>query len=326
MSIVSPRREFLAGALATGAAAAGISAMPQLVAAAPQAGVKRQAYELRIYQMASAEMVKKADDYFQHALVPALGRGGHGAGRRVHRISRDGAAGHEQREGRCGSNLRADSASGDRCRRRGSHGAFGRRRISEGRRRVFIRAAEGSGVCRCRGATDACRWIHAGARSDREKRESRVRASPLSQSERSGVSQETRNVCHRRGGHLPPRRPESSVLRRNAVWPGHAEHHLHAGVRRYGRSRSSVERIPQEPGLAKAPRHARLHRRRNHRQHQKRDAQARRRIRRSEADYIADNAKRSRGKWSSTAARNSSGVQTLATAARKSRAPRRPWA
>ena len=78
MSALSARREFLAGAIATGAAAAGISARAQLAAAAPQAGVKRQAYELWIYQMAPGEMVQRADDYFQHALTPALGRAGAG--------------------------------------------------------------------------------------------------------------------------------------------------------------------------------------------------------------------------------------------------------
>lgn len=79
MSMFPPRREFLAGALATGAAAAaGIAALPQLAAAAPQAGVKRQAYELWIYQMSSGEMVRRADEYFEHALLPALGRAGAG--------------------------------------------------------------------------------------------------------------------------------------------------------------------------------------------------------------------------------------------------------
>ena len=75
MGSVSRRREFLARSLAGGAAGAvGISALSHLVAADPSAGAKRQVYELGIYQMKPGDMVRKADDYFEQALIPALHR------------------------------------------------------------------------------------------------------------------------------------------------------------------------------------------------------------------------------------------------------------
>jgi len=79
MSFLPPRREFLATALATSAAATmGMAALPQLATAETEAGAKPQVYELWIYQMASGGMVGRAHEYFQHALLPALGRAGTG--------------------------------------------------------------------------------------------------------------------------------------------------------------------------------------------------------------------------------------------------------
>jgi hypothetical protein len=79
MSSLVRRREFLTRSLAGSAAGAvGISAVSRLAEAAPQAEAKRQMYELRLYQMTAGVMVQKADDYFQHALVPALRRAGTG--------------------------------------------------------------------------------------------------------------------------------------------------------------------------------------------------------------------------------------------------------
>ena len=79
MSLSAPRREFLASTLAAGAAAAvGASTMSQRARAAPQSGVKRQFYELWLFQMTAGAMVQHADDYFQNALLPALGRAGIG--------------------------------------------------------------------------------------------------------------------------------------------------------------------------------------------------------------------------------------------------------
>lgn len=78
MSSTAPRRDFLATALATGTAAVGIATMPKFSEAAPQESAKRQYYELWIYPMSPGDMVRRADDYFQHALIPALGRAGVG--------------------------------------------------------------------------------------------------------------------------------------------------------------------------------------------------------------------------------------------------------
>lgn len=78
MSLMAPRRDFLVKALATGTAAIGIATMPTLSEAAPTEIAKRQYYELSVYPMSSGDMVQRADDYFQHALLPALGRAGVG--------------------------------------------------------------------------------------------------------------------------------------------------------------------------------------------------------------------------------------------------------
>jgi hypothetical protein len=79
MSSSVPRREFLARSLVSGAAGAiGVSTIPSLANAASPAAGKREVYELWLYQLTAGEMVKKADDYFQHALLPALRRAGVG--------------------------------------------------------------------------------------------------------------------------------------------------------------------------------------------------------------------------------------------------------
>ena len=80
MSLSAPRREFLASTLAVGAAAAvGASTLSQRAIAAPQTGGKRQYYELWLFHMTAGAMLKRADGYFQNALLPALGRAGIGA-------------------------------------------------------------------------------------------------------------------------------------------------------------------------------------------------------------------------------------------------------
>jgi hypothetical protein len=72
-----PRREFLARSAAGGVAGAlGMAAITQPAAAEVKAVSKRELYELWLYQMTAGEMVQRADDYFQHALVPALRRAG----------------------------------------------------------------------------------------------------------------------------------------------------------------------------------------------------------------------------------------------------------
>ena len=105
MNAKLPRRGFLASSLVGGAVGAagavGVSAMARLAEAAPPAQTQRQFYELGLYQMGPGGMVQKADDYFQHALVPALPRR-HGTGRSVRRV--------EQARGAGG--LRSDSARG----------------------------------------------------------------------------------------------------------------------------------------------------------------------------------------------------------------------
>ncbi len=69
---------FLAQALVSGAAGAiGAAAMPQLSEAAPQAAASRQFYELGVYQLTAA-MRSRADEYFEHALIPAAARAGAG--------------------------------------------------------------------------------------------------------------------------------------------------------------------------------------------------------------------------------------------------------
>jgi hypothetical protein len=75
MSSLSRRREFLARSLAGGAAGAiGVSAISQLAAVEPPSSAARQVYELGIYQTTAGDMLRKADDYFEHALLPALQR------------------------------------------------------------------------------------------------------------------------------------------------------------------------------------------------------------------------------------------------------------
>lgn len=68
MSAELSRRGFLAGSLA----AATVAAETDQPATAPEY------YELRRYRLRRGPMVKRADDYFRHALVPALRR--HGTG------------------------------------------------------------------------------------------------------------------------------------------------------------------------------------------------------------------------------------------------------
>jgi hypothetical protein len=55
-----------------------MSAIAQPAIAAGQADAKRELYEMWLYQMTAGETVKKADDYFQSALIPALRRAGTG--------------------------------------------------------------------------------------------------------------------------------------------------------------------------------------------------------------------------------------------------------
>jgi hypothetical protein len=79
MSSLVRRREFLARSLAGSAAGViGISTSSQLAEAAPPADAKRQVYELWLYEMTSGGMNQRADDYFEHALIPAVGRTGAG--------------------------------------------------------------------------------------------------------------------------------------------------------------------------------------------------------------------------------------------------------
>ncbi|HKD36425.1 MAG TPA: NIPSNAP family protein [Pirellulales bacterium] len=74
-----PRREFLACSAAGGVAGAlGISATGQSAVAASVPGAKRELYELWLYLMTAGEMMKKADVYFERALIPALRRAGTG--------------------------------------------------------------------------------------------------------------------------------------------------------------------------------------------------------------------------------------------------------
>jgi hypothetical protein len=62
--------------MASSLAAIGTSAIAG-AAEAPAAG-KREVYALYIYEFKKADMMKRADDYFEHALLPALGRAGAG--------------------------------------------------------------------------------------------------------------------------------------------------------------------------------------------------------------------------------------------------------
>lgn len=79
MGSLSQRREFLAQSLTGGAAGAiAISVLSQLAAAEPPAGTPRQVYELGIYQVTAGDMQRKADDYFEQALLPALKRANFG--------------------------------------------------------------------------------------------------------------------------------------------------------------------------------------------------------------------------------------------------------
>jgi len=69
------RRNLLAGSLA---AAAGLSAFKGFAADEPQPGARRDIYELQVYQVKAGEMLRRADAYFQNALLPALQRAGAG--------------------------------------------------------------------------------------------------------------------------------------------------------------------------------------------------------------------------------------------------------
>lgn len=71
------RRGFLAGSLAA-AGALGISAMKGFAADEPVSPAKREFYELRLYSVKQGAMQKRADEYFQSALIPALHRAGAG--------------------------------------------------------------------------------------------------------------------------------------------------------------------------------------------------------------------------------------------------------
>lgn len=79
MSPSLPRREFLTRSAAGSVAGAfGIAALGETAADAQQPDLKREMYVLRIYQMSPGAMIKRADDYFEHALMPALRRAGTG--------------------------------------------------------------------------------------------------------------------------------------------------------------------------------------------------------------------------------------------------------
>ncbi len=79
MSSSLPRRDFLTHSAAGGiAGAVGLTTMAGLSGAADAPAGKRELYELRLYQLSAGEMQKQADDYFEHALLPALGRAGAG--------------------------------------------------------------------------------------------------------------------------------------------------------------------------------------------------------------------------------------------------------
>ncbi len=72
------RRDFMAAALATGAAAAIPAVQVAAAEPAPAPTAARELYELRLYHMKRGTMTLRADDYFREALVPAARR--HGAG------------------------------------------------------------------------------------------------------------------------------------------------------------------------------------------------------------------------------------------------------
>ena len=67
------RRTFIASSLAV----VGASAMAGAGAEAQVAG-KREIYVLQVYSFKNADMVKRADEYFEKALIPALHRAGSG--------------------------------------------------------------------------------------------------------------------------------------------------------------------------------------------------------------------------------------------------------
>ena len=64
------RRDFIAGSLAA-TAAAGLASTTGKAAEVPP-GEKRQVYEMRLYSLKAGDMVRRADEYFEHALIPAL--------------------------------------------------------------------------------------------------------------------------------------------------------------------------------------------------------------------------------------------------------------
>jgi hypothetical protein len=55
-----------------------MAAFAETTAAAEPGDVNREMYALKIYQLSPGEMMKKADEYFEHALIPALRRAGTG--------------------------------------------------------------------------------------------------------------------------------------------------------------------------------------------------------------------------------------------------------
>jgi hypothetical protein len=67
------RRTFITTSLA----AVGASTIAQAAEEAP-APAKREVYALHVYQFKDADMARRADDYFQNALIPALQRAGSG--------------------------------------------------------------------------------------------------------------------------------------------------------------------------------------------------------------------------------------------------------
>lgn len=67
------RRTFITSSLAV----AGASVVAGAADESP-ASARREVYLLQIYQFKDADMAKRADDYFEHALLPALGRAGAG--------------------------------------------------------------------------------------------------------------------------------------------------------------------------------------------------------------------------------------------------------
>ena len=158
---------------------------------------------------------------------------GDGARRSVHRVE----------QGRRARGLCADPTCEHRFGRVGPRETRKRCRVSESGRGFHRRAAESAGVCEPRGAADDRGRFHARAGSARAESDADFRVAALSESERSGVSQEARDVRQRRTGHFPPRRTQARLLRRDAVRPRHVQHHLHAHISRRLRPRPDMGRV-----------------------------------------------------------------------------------